>query len=299
MSTNRAQRYQRFLNPDGTFNIEREGWRRSRWDDLYHVLLSTSWPQFWALVLSTYLLVNSLFGFLYFLIGPAALSGLHTERGVSRALDCFFFSVQTLATIGYGHISPIGLSANLIVTLEALTGMISIAMATGLIFARFSRPRAKVVFSRQALIQNLDGVPCLTFRMANTRLNQIVQATVSVVLVRTEQTSEGDTFRNLYDLKLERAVSPLFSMTWTVVHEITADSPLYKKKHEDFVRADSEFMVVVSGIDDTLSQNVFARYSYIPEDILWDRRFHDILGRSASGRIKVDLRQFHETLPLQ
>jgi inward rectifier potassium channel len=283
----------RLLNRDGTFNAVRTGVPTGGVGDFYHRLLSMSWMRFIGVLCLAYLAVNLFFAALYFVQGAEALAGLETAArrdGVSRFSECFFFSVQTFATIGYGRISPVSFSANALVTLEAFLGMLSVAIPTGLIFARFARPTARIRFSKNALISPHDGVSCLLLRMVNERLNQVVEAQVRVGLVRNERTLEGEFYRNFHDLKLERSISSAFVLSWTVVHEIDAVSPLFGVTPEMLRESDAEFIVSVTGIDDTFSQTIHARWSYTADEIIWGGRFGDMLARDpAMGKVRVNL----------
>jgi inward rectifier potassium channel len=285
----------RFINRDGTINVRGEDFRRSSLFDLYHLLLSMRWRMVFALVTIIYLLVNILFGTAYYLGGPDALHGTHAVESGERWLECFFFSVQTLATIGYGGISPSTTYAHFLVTIEALTGLIGLTLITGMIFSRFSRPTARIRFSQHALITRLDGQPCLIFRMANTRLNQITEAEVRVALARSETTQEGLNYREFYDLKLERERSPLFAMTWTIVHPIDPASPLYGQTRESILAADVEIVVTVKGTDETYLQTVYSRYSYAPFDMEWNTDFEDMVFRDQNGYLSVRLEKIDST----
>ena len=284
----------RLLNQDGSFNIDRRGIPRAGYSDLYHVLLSTSWGKFFGLLIGVYFGINAIFGFLYFLCGPAALAGVRADSSLSHFLDCFFFSVQTLATIGYGHISPTDFISNILVTFEAFTGLLGLALATGLLFSRFARPTARVAFSRNAIIAPHDGVPSLLFRMANRRANQIVEAQVTLTLSRQEVTAEGETYRNFYDLKLERGRSPLFALSWTVVHPIDSASPFHGMGPDELRKMEVEILVSLTGLDDTFSQSISTRFSYSFDDIVWNATFNDMLSRNPDGNVSVDLSQLSQ-----
>jgi inward rectifier potassium channel len=281
----------RMLNRDGTFNIAREG-RVISHHDAYHTLLSLSWSKFLTLLIFTYLIINTTFAILYMACGPDALSGVGHETKSRHFTDAFFFSVQTFSTIGYGKLTPASIAANILVTLEALTGLLSVALATGLIFSRFSRPTARVMFSDSAVVTDHDGTLSLIFRMANQRQNQIVEANVSVVISIYETTKEGERFRTFYDLKLERSHSPLFALTWTIVHSIEKDSPLFGKTKQDLVDSEVEILVTMSGIDETFSQTVHSRFSYTPDEIHWHKKFTDMLTRK-DGLVSVDMSRMH------
>jgi inward rectifier potassium channel len=258
-----------------------------------------SWRKLFACVTSVYLTINLVFGTAYYLEGEHALRGLQAATPFDHWVECFFFSVQTLATIGYGGISPNSIYAHLLVTVEALVGLIGLALITGIVFSRFSRPTARVRFSDQALITRIDGIPSLVFRMANTRLNQIVEAQVRVALARSEMTCEGLVFREFYDLSLERERSPLFAMTWTIIHPIGPESPLYGQTRESIREMDTEIIVTVIGMDETFSQTVHSRFSYASEEIEWNLIFEDMVSLQPDGKLRVELEKMSRTRALQ
>lgn len=263
--------------------------RGGPWLDIYHWLLAVPWTGFFALLAVAYGLFNVVFGLLYLLQkGSIANAKPHAFA------DAFFFSVQTMATIGYGDMHPATLYANILVTIEVLLGMTGLALATGLIFARFSRPTARVMFSRVAVVSRHNGVPTLMFRAANQRRNRILEASVSVMLVRNELTAEGRVMRRFYDLAVVRHRNPLFTLTWTVMHPIDDSSP-FKSVTVDSMRAQqAEIVASISGLDENYGQTIYARKDYRAEDIHWGRRFVDIIGRAADGRLTVDYGHFHD-----
>ena len=260
--------------------------------DIYHSLLTTSWAQFFVLVLLAYLGANLVFAYGYLAVGD----GIEEARPGNFS-DAFFFSVQTMATIGYGKMAPRGLAANLLVTLEALIGLLGLALVTGLVFAKFSRPTARVIFSRNAVITVFDGVPSLLFRMANERGNQIAEAQAHLVLLRTERTPEGEEVRRMHDLRLRRSQSAFFAFTWLVVHPITPDSPLFGETADTMQEKDLDLVASVTGLDETLSQPVHARHAWSLGQILWGHRFVDVIVRMPDGRRAIDYRKFHEVAP--
>jgi len=284
----------RYLNRDGNFNIAGSRHNRLRFSDLYHSLIALPRGYFLLLIIVSYFLVNLAFGLGFYYCPDGSFEGMRQDSTWHHFADSFFFSVQTLATIGYGRISPMGLAPNLLVTLEAFIGMLSLAVVTGLFFVRFSKPTARVIFSKVALMTHVDGQPCLIFRMANERMNQIVEANVSVTLIRREKTREGERYVELYDLKLERHHSPMFALMWTVIHPIDKDSPLYGLKEKDLIESSTEILVTLTGMDDTVGQTIHARFSYIPSEILWNRRFVDMLHGDAE-KIGVYLERIHHT----
>lgn len=282
---------QRLLNRNGSFNVAREGLRLRDWLSLYHLLLTISWPKFFALVILLYLLVNSLFAVAYVLCGPGALSGESVHGTDSEFVRCFFFSVQTLATIGYGHINPVGLSANLIVTFEALVGLLGVALVTGILFARFSRPTAKILFSDHAIIAPYHGLTAFEFRLTNARRNQLVELSAKVIVALFEGPAERRT-RRFYPLELERDKVAFFPLSWTVVHPISEDSPLWQKGPAELAAMDAEFLILLTGIDETFSQTVHARSSYRHDELIWNAKFGDIYNRpTPTGSLTIDVRR--------
>jgi inward rectifier potassium channel len=260
-------------------------------DDLYHQLMTSSWPLLLLEVIVAFVVVNGLFASGYLIAG-----GIENARRGSFA-DAFFFSVQTMATIGYGKMAPGGLLANVLVSAEALTGLLSLALVTGLIFSKFARPTARVRFTRKAVISIRDGVPSLMFRMANVRANQIVDAQIHVVFARQEKTLEGEEVRRFYDLELTRYRNAIFDYSWTAIHPITQNSPLYGASAESLKKSEAEIVVSLTGIDETFSQTVYARYYYEAEDVIWGARFADITQRTPDGEFFLDFTSYDQTLP--
>ena len=268
--------------------------RRAVLGDLYHFLLTSSWPRLLALLAAGYGTANALFALGYLLESGA----IENARPGSFA-DAFFFSVQTMATIGYGRMVPRTLLANVLVTLETLTGLLGLAMVTGLVFAKFSRPTARVLFSRVAVIGRRDGLRAFMFRMANERGNSIVEAQVHVALARQEVTVEGESVRRFYDLELVRRLNPIFPNTWTVVHPITESSPLHGATPASVETDEARIVVSVIGLDESYSQTVHARHSYAPADIVWNARFADVVVREPEGDVRIDYSRFHDVVPLE
>ena len=261
--------------------------------DLYHFALRIPWWRFLLSGIALYVVVNALFALLYLIPGDHI-----ANARPGSFVDAFFFSIQTMATVGYGQLWPATFYGNLIVTLETGVGLMLLAVATGLVFARFSRPTARVLFSRVAIVAPHNGVLTLSFRAANLRHNQILQAEIGVVLLRDEQTQEGETIRRFYDLKLARHRSPVFAMTFTVMHPIDHDSPLHGATAATLQAENAELIVTATGIDEIIAQPVHVRTSYLPDEILWDHRFVDLFGWTDDGRRVIDYRRFHDTVPL-
>lgn len=285
----------RLLNRDGSFNVVRRGLPFLRSLHLYHSLLTMSWSRFLACVVVAYLVVNLLFAGAFMLCGPNALNGSVAVGAGPRLLEAFFFSVQTLSTIGYGDLSPNGLAPNLIVTLEAIVGLLTIALATGLVFARFSRPRARIVFSEQALIAPYRDITAFEFRVANERNSQLTNVNATVVLSRWE-TVDGKRGRRFHPLPLEREQVMFLPLHWVVVHPIDEQSPLYGVTSEELLASDAEFLILLTGLDETFSQTVHTRSSYKADEVLWGAKFVDMYRPPEDGLISVDLSRIHDVV---
>jgi len=285
---------QRLLNRDGSFNVVREGLDPFSSLSLYHWLLTISWPKFIGFIAGSYLVVNALFALAFLLLGPDALQSTTGSFANQPFYRAFFFSVDTFATIGYGNIIPVGVAANTLVMIEALLNILGIALATGVIFARFSRPSPKIIYSRNAIVAPYRDKTALEFRIANARSNQLIEVQVQVILTKIEQTG-GSTVRKFYDLDLERHRVVFFALSWTIVHPIDSNSPMWGLSHKDLVDADAEFLILVIGTDDTASQTVHSRSSYKADEIVWDAKFANMFLRSESeGIIGMNLSRIHE-----
>ena len=257
--------------------------------DLYHQLLVASWPQLFALMISFYLALNAVFAVGYWLD-----RGSIDHADPDSFADAFFFSVQTLATIGYGVMSPHSTLSHILVTIQAFAGVLFTALSTGLMFAKFSRPTARVMFSKFAVVAPRNGVPMLMFRVANARGNRIVEARMQVALVRDERTLEGETMRRFADLPLVRAQNIAFALTWTVMHEIDENSPLFGPNLEKLRTQDAGLVAVLTGLDETMAQPVHARNNYSLTDILWNHRLVDTFLTAPDGRRSIDMGRFDD-----
>ncbi|MDP9033547.1 MAG: ion channel, partial [Myxococcota bacterium] len=260
--------------------------------DLYVFLLTTRWWSLFASMLLFYLISNSAFALAYLLGG-----GVENARPGNFA-DAYFFSVQTMATIGYGKMTPISTFANIVVSFEALFGLVAIAIATGLMFAKFSQPRARVIFSKYAVVAMRDGVQSLMLRLANERKTGLVEAQLRLVLVRDETTAEGEPVRRFHTLHLARASTAVFALSWTAIHPIDETSPLYGETPESLESAQADLVASLVGMEEATTQTVHARYAWKSGEILFGHRFVDIVVQLPDGRRGLDYSRFDQVEPI-
>ncbi|MDB5104264.1 MAG: ion transporter [Fibrobacteres bacterium] len=284
----------RLLNRDGSFNVERRGLPPLFALNIYQELIKQTWPRFILTVLCFYVAVNMLFSLLYMAIGVRHLAGLDTSSVSNRFWDAFFFSAQTLTTVGYGRISPVGFITSMTAAFESLAGLMGFALATGLLYARFSRPQARMLFSKNALISPYRGGTALMFRVANGRRNEMIETEIQVAL----SLPAPDGKRRFYDLPLERRSINFFPLSWTVVHPIDAESPLYGMGAEHFKDA-GEIFIQMKSFDDVFSQTLYIRSSYRFEDIVYGASFTFIFGRNERGATTIDLHRLDEHEPAE
>jgi inward rectifier potassium channel len=266
-------------------NTERNDWR-----DTYHLILTLSWPQFAGLIFGIYILINIVFAALYWVVGHSI-----AEMPPGSFADAFFFSVETLATVGYGHMYPDSLYGHIVATLEIITGMFGMAVVTGLIFVRFSRPTARILFSKFIVIGPFDGVPTLMLRVANLRHHAMVEAEFRVMLIRGEATKEDPDVRRFYPLKLDFDRLIAFPAALTIRHRIDETSPLYSLTAEDLKKNDTRILASIVCVDTVIPAPVQSQVDYSYEEILWNRRFVEIYTEHGSGRFSVDYGRFHDT----
>jgi inward rectifier potassium channel len=284
----------RLLNRDGSFNNRREGLSFFEAIHLYDALLGTSWPLFLGIVLAFYLFVNVVFAVVYRSLGADALAGDVDGTSLLAFESAFFFSVHTLSTVGYGNIVPASLGANLVMTFESVVGVIGIALTTGLVFARFSRPTAKILFSDSAVIAPYRDGWGFMFRIANRKSTQLIELEAQVMFSRMEKT-DGRSLRRFYRLPLERDKVAFFPLAWTLVHPIDEKSPFRELDAQECVDSDAEILVLLKGIDEMFSQTVHARSSYRGEEVQWGAKFTDIFLRDDKESIVgIDLGRLSE-----
>jgi inward rectifier potassium channel len=282
----------RIINQDGKFNVRRLG---TTWRDIhpYLHLVNMSWPRFLAALFLGYVLINTLFAGVYFLLGPEQLAGADAPTEWGRFLNEFFFSSHTLSTVGYGNISPRGVAGNVVATFEALVGVLGFAVATGLLFGRVSRPSARIGFSENMLVSPYQDGTSLQFRVVNRRANSLMELEAKLMLMTVESVG-GKLQRNYKLLPLERPQVLFLPLSWTVVHPIDAASPLWGKTAQDLASLQAEALVLIKGYDDTFSQTVLARHSYRHDEILWNRRFAPAFFVDDEGALVLELKKVGE-----
>jgi inward rectifier potassium channel len=277
----------RSINKDGSFNVRRRG---GSWRHLhpYLMLLNMNWTVFFLLVFAVYFVANLVFATGYFLLGPAALQGPEVSSEVLRFWNDFFFSAHTLTTVGYGNIAPVTLGANVLTTIEALVGLLGIALGTGILFGRFSRPSARIAFSEKMLVAPYEDRSSLQFRIANLRPNVLMELQANVILMTVEGPA-GALSRKYTQLKLERDGIYFLALAWTVVHPIDEDSPLFGKTPEELARLQAEFVIMIKAFDDTFAQSVYARYSYRYDELTWQARFQPTFDIDGEGNMVLNV----------
>lgn len=290
LTTQFSGELRRTINPDGTFNVRRKG-LRLRDTNAYLTLIDTTWPRFLGTVLLVFLAVNMLFAGVYMMIGVNQLRGLEPEMG--PFLNAFFFSVHTLTTVGYGNVFPVGVPANSVSAVEAATGLMVFALVTGLLYGRFSRPSARIVFSRSALMAPYQDGTSLQFRITNGRSNVLMDLEARVLLMTVNRTN-GQLKRAFFELPLERRGVYFFPLTWTIVHPIDTNSPFQGKTADDLRALEAELLILIKGFDDTFSQVVHSQYSYRHDEILWGAKFLPAFHVDPKGDLVLDINKVND-----
>jgi inward rectifier potassium channel len=278
----------------GPREVETRGLAPAFWTDLYHRSMTVYWPVFFGIAALIFIVLNAVFAFVYWL-GKDPIANVAPD--LPRPFSLFYFSIETLATVGYGDMHPQTNYGHLVATVEIFTGMCFLAVMTGLIFARFSRPRARFVFAKHPIVGQYQGHPTLMIRVANARHNTISQATARLWLFRVESTREHEKFRRFYELKLERREHPMFSLSWTLLHVIDKASPFRDVTADTFADAEGALILNLDGVDDNSAQRLYARQIYPAHDIRWQHRYADITSISADGRLVLDYGRFHDVMP--
>ena len=288
---------QRILAPGGQFNVRRRG---TSWRDMhpYLFMINTSWPVFATMIFTGYVIANVVFALVYLAIGVEHLQGADTSTAFGRFLSAFFFSAQTFTTLGYGRLSPDGLLSNLVAAFQAFLGLLAFAVAAGLLFGRFSRPVARIAFSRQMVVAPYQAGTSLQFRIANRRSNNLMEIEAQVLLMTVEPSDHG-LLRKYRPLTLERSSIQFLPLTWTVVHPIDEASPLWGQTVDHLTRQQAEFLILIKAFDDTFFQTVHVRHSYRHEEVAWGVRFVTAFEEDPRGEMVLDLKRLSEIVPTE
>ena len=277
----------------GTREVSTVGIPRLIFQDLYHYFMTVTWPQLFGTFAAFFLCFDLLFGFLYHLI-PGCIANLNPP-GFAGA---FFFSVETLATVGYGDMHPQTLYGHVVAMIEIFVGLMSLALITGIMFARFSRPRARFLFTKNVVVRPIDGKVTLVVRAANLRHNVVQEASAQLRMLRDEITEEKFRIRRIIDLPLLRSQHPMFVLGWTLMHVIDEASPLKSETAGSLKKSGASFVLSMSGTDETTGQQLMSRAEYSHADIRWNAAFRDILEELEDGSLRLDYRRFHDVEPL-
>ncbi|TAE36229.1 MAG: potassium transporter [Runella slithyformis] len=286
---------ERLVNRDGSFNVKRVNVSFWAWLDPFYRLTIMPWSHFFGVIFLAYLVINCLFSVVYLLIGMEGLAGVAQTKDTSHFWEAFFFSAQTLTTVGYGRVAPVGYLVSTVAAFEALVGLLVIALATGLMYGRFSRPVPKVLFSRNSVLAPYLDLNAWMFRMINERHDELIDVKVEVTLSRLETLPNGNRTRKYYPLKLERSQVNLFPMSWTVVHPITDDSPLYGATEASLMESDSEFLIFARATEEAFTQQVTFKNSYRYEEIVWGAKFRPMFdATNMPGVVNINVELVHE-----
>lgn len=281
----------RGLNKDGSFNVKKKNVPFSERINFYHSLVSMSWTKFFTIILTGFIAVNIFFACVYMLIGVEHLTGVDGKTHLEKFIESFFFSTQTLTTLGYGRVAPVGFYASAIAAVESTLGLLSFALATGLLYGRFSKPVAKITYSYHGVIAPYREINAFMFRIVNPRDNQLIEIEVSVTL---SMKKTGSHLRDFFTLELERNKVNFLPTTWNIVHPINSSSPIYGLKEKDLLERDAEFIILLKAFDETFSQTVYSRSSYKASEIKWGEKFIYVIEQNEKGTL-VDVSRIDET----
>ncbi|WP_277480984.1 ion channel [Catalinimonas alkaloidigena] len=282
---------QRLINKNGSFNVKKKGRPWLRPYDAYNALISMSWIRFLCLVSASYFVVNLIFAFIYVAVGIDQLS-VSEGAFMGNLYEAFFFSSQTITTVGYGRVNPVSFWAGVVSSVESLLGLMGFALITGLIYGRFSRPHARILYSENAIIAPYRDINAFMFRIANKRSSELIEVQVKVVYTYFDHQQKKRVYENL---KLERNKVDFLAMSWTIVHPLDEDSPLFKVTKETFEQQNGEFLVLIKGFDDSFSQEVYARSSYKNDEIVWGRKFKMAYGSHKKGMVALWMNLIHDS----
>lgn len=281
----------RFLNQNGTVNVKRKVSDKHIGFDLYHWLLGITWVQFFTLVFVSYVVVNTMFAVLYYAIGADKFGGLDVGSGSEKFYQLFFFSAQTLTTVGYGHIYPNSVFPSTVSSIESMLGLMGFALVTGILYGRFSKPKADLQYSNEALVAPYKDITGLMFRVANKKQNELIETECQVILAINNPETQR---RDFHFLELERSKINLLPLTWTVVHPIDDKSPMFGLTASDVKERDGEFIILIKSITDTYFQTVYSRMSYKHSELTWNAKFVPMKQMPhKDGSISINLQDIH------
>ncbi|MFN5711952.1 MAG: ion channel [Bacteroidota bacterium] len=283
----------RLLKHDGTFNVRRTGLPFFQNLHIYHALIEMSWLKFAAITLLFYSLMNVTFALLYVWVGIEHLSGVSGNTFLEKFWEAFFFSAQTLTTVGYGRISPEGFATSMIAAVESMIGLMGFALITGILYGKFSRPTARIIFSEKAIIAPYKDINAFEFRIVNERKNQLIEVEVQV-LISMNKLIDGQRKNIFLDLPLETKKVNFLPLPWTIVHAIDENSPFFGIAAQELIEAAAEFIIMVKAYDDTFSQNIYKRYSYTAAEIIWGAKFNVIYKNDDDGVVNLMMDKFQE-----
>ena len=281
----------RALNKNGSFNVKKQNIPFLERLNFYHSLVNMSWLKFFGIIIIGYFIINLFFATLYLSIGLEHLTGILASTKLEGFREAFFFSSQTITTLGYGRVAPVGVLANIVAAVESMLGLLSFALATGLLYGRFSKPSAKIKYSKHAVIAPYQDINGFMFRVINPNENELLEVEVNLTLSMKKNDSE---LRDFFQLNLERPKVVFLPSVWTVVHPINASSPLHNLSDEDFHKKDVEFIILIRAFDESFSQTVYSRSSYKSTEIKWAQKFVYIIKHEDDG-VSVDVSRLDET----
>lgn len=277
----------------GDIDAIKLGMSRFSLRDPYYLVLTISWPVFFALTVSFYLSTNLIFALAYYAV-PGCIN--NARPGVF--VDHFFFSIETLATVGYGVMSPANIYGHVVASTEIIFGLMSMAVITGLVFTRFSRPRPRLLFSQVAVVAPYELHPALMVRLVNQRHGTVAEATARMTLLRRTRMPDGKILRRFIDLRLERPSTPILSLSWSLIHLIDETSPLWGATAETLEQESILLVASISGYDESISANVVARQTYSARKVLFEHEFIDVMDQLPTGEVVLDMARFHDTVPV-
>jgi inward rectifier potassium channel len=290
-----ARNSERMLNKDGNFNLRRTGQSLRKRISVYHDLIDMRWSLFFILIFGFYFIINLVFAIFYYMMGTEHLAGIEGTNEAEKFIEAFFFSAQSLTTVGYGRISPVGFWTSLLASFEAMVGLLGFAVITGLLYGKFTRPNARILFTKSAIIAPYKDMNALMFRIVNERRNQLLELEVQLVIAFNQEVG-GKTSRVFFPLSLETSKINFFPLPWTLVHPINDESPMSGWDEKTMAESDAEFIILVKAYDDSFSQNVYRRYSYTYREVIWGAKYPIIWERDEKGTTILHMERVHETI---